>query len=101
MLAYKAIELLQKEESDAAGCHTTNESCSSSALKNNSKQQMMKTEYIPAIEMNHQLIEKTIKTYKSHHNAATFGVAFVQSLKELDNEKASLVKQIVMKMDSA
>jgi hypothetical protein len=101
MLAYKAIEQLQKEESDLV-CHTTNESCSSALSKNNCKQRRaMKTEYVPAIEMNHQLIEKTIKTYKSHRNAATFDVAFVQSLKGLDNEKASLVKRIVMKMDCA
>jgi hypothetical protein len=49
MLAYKAIEQLQKEESDTAGCHTTNENCSSSASKNNCKQNTMKTEYVPAI----------------------------------------------------
>jgi hypothetical protein len=101
MLAYKAIEQLQKEELDVAGCHTTNESCSSSASKNNCKQHTTKAEYVLAIEMNHQLIEKTIKTYKSHHNATTFDVAFIQSLKGLNNEKASLVKWIVMKMDSA
>jgi hypothetical protein len=99
MLAYKAIEDVQKEtkeENNRIQCHPQGKkrgSCPSSS------QSSTKQLYTP-FDMNHDLIEKTIKTYKSHRNAAMFDVAFVKGLKGLDNEKATIVKKIIMKMDS-
>jgi hypothetical protein len=99
MLAYKAIEDVKqetKEENNQIQCHTQGKkkgSCSSLS------QTSTKQSYTP-FDMNFDLIEKMIKTYKSHCNAATFDVAFVKGLKGLDNEKATIIKKIVMKMDS-
>jgi transposase len=98
MLAYKAIEDVQqevKEENEQIQCHTQGKKGSSPS----SSQSSTKQSYTP-FDMNHDLIEKTIKTYKSHCNAATFDFAFVKGLKGLDNKKATIIKKIIMKMDS-
>jgi hypothetical protein len=46
---------------------------------------------------NYDLIEKLIKTYKSHHNTRDFDVKFVRNLK-LDAVKDEFVKKVVNKM---
>jgi hypothetical protein len=49
--------------------------------------------------LSHQLIEKAIKTYKTHRSAADFDVKFVRNLiNELGEEKATFVKMVVTKM---
>jgi hypothetical protein len=49
---------------------------------------------------NYDLIEKSIKTYKSHRNARDFDVKFVQNLK-LDAVKVEFVKKVVNEMKSS
>jgi 2-phosphoglycerate kinase len=52
------------------------------------------------VQLNYELIEKTIKTYKSHRNARDFDVAFIKSLK-LDKTKEKFIKEVITKMKSS
>jgi hypothetical protein len=85
MLAYKTIKEVQqevKEENKQLECHVQDKRGSSPS----SSQSSAKQSYTP-FDMNHELIEKMIKTYKSHHNAAMFDVAFIKGLKGLDHQE--------------
>jgi hypothetical protein len=50
-----------------------------------------------SFSFNHSLIEKTIKTYKTHWNAQDFDSAFIKNLK-LDDEKIKNIQNVVSKM---
>jgi hypothetical protein len=52
------------------------------------------------VHFNYEMIEKAIKTYKSHRNAKDFDVKFVSDLK-LDSVKSEFLKKVVTKMRSS
>jgi hypothetical protein len=44
--------------------------------------------------LNYKLIEKSIKTYKSHQNARDFDAKFIKNLK-LDSQNCKILKKVV------
>jgi hypothetical protein len=49
------------------------------------------------IKMNYHLIEKVMKTFKTHRNTKDFDTKFIKNLK-LDNDKATFISEIVTTM---
>ena len=53
-----------------------------------------------ASSSNYELIEKSIKTYKTHRNALDTGTKWIRKLlQDMGEEKMKLVKLVVKKMD--
>jgi hypothetical protein len=77
MLAYKAFEELQTESSGDGG--------DDSAILS---------------FLNFELVEKSIKSYKTHRNAKDFDSAFVKGLK-LEDKKVFFIKEVVSKMKAS
>ncbi len=50
--------------------------------------------------LNYELIEKSIKTYKSHRNARDFDVKFIKNLK-LDSQNCKFLKKVVNEMKTS
>jgi hypothetical protein len=99
MLAYKSIEEVQHEN--------TKEQQSQSYLHNNNRRKQndsgsttldIQLNSLPPLH--HQLIEKSIKTYKTHCNARDFDSKFVASL-GLNNEEVTFVKAVVSRMKAS
>jgi hypothetical protein len=90
MRAYKMFE--------KAG-YTGNQSAQQVGQDNHESNKSNKTRDM-SVQLNYELIEKTIKTYKSHRNARDFDVTFIRSLK-LDKTKEEFIKEVVTKMKSS
>jgi hypothetical protein len=52
------------------------------------------------VQVNYELIEKSIKTYKTHRNVRDFDSSFVKGL-QLDDKKFSFIKEVVSKMKAS
>jgi hypothetical protein len=52
------------------------------------------------VQINYELIEKPIKSYKTHQNARDFDSSFVRGL-QLDDKKISFIKEVVSKMKAS
>jgi hypothetical protein len=50
--------------------------------------------------LNFELVEKSIKSYKTHRNAKDFDSAFIKGLK-MENEKVFFIKEVVSKMKAS
>jgi 2-phosphoglycerate kinase len=50
--------------------------------------------------LNYELIEKSIKTYKSHRNARDFDVKFINNFK-LDSQNCKILKMVVKEMKTS
>jgi uncharacterized phage-associated protein len=50
--------------------------------------------------LNYKLIEKSIKTYKSHQNARDFDAKFIKNLK-LDSQNCKILKKVVNEMKTS
>jgi hypothetical protein len=74
-------------------CSESKQNPSNSSMINNNNKQISG---LP-ITFNYNLIEKSIKTYKSHWNARDFDVKFVKNLK-LDSQNLDFLKMVVNKM---
>jgi hypothetical protein len=85
MVLYKAYKRVALEERVAGnrGAHR-NQYCTSTDM----------------VQFNYNLIEKSIKTYKTHCNAKDFDAKFVSKLK-LDKVKFEFLKKVVTKMKSS
>jgi hypothetical protein len=81
MLLYKTLHQMQLEQKAAANSNRK------SSLPINKE----------PLNFNHELIEKTMKTYKSHHNAQDFDSAFIKNLRITD-EKLAYIQEVVSKM---
>jgi hypothetical protein len=101
MLAYKAFELVQEEH--RARVHQTCKGAAASRRTlqtrtglSDTRQTGSKTDPID-MTFDYNLIQKSIKTYKSHRNARDFDCSFIKSL-QVDDVKEELIKKIVSKM---
>jgi hypothetical protein len=84
MLVYKAFESL-----DIKQYQNTNNREHNSAKKENINSN--------SVYINYNLIEKSIKVYKTHRNAKDFDTRFIERL-QLDKDQVSFVKDVVGKM---
>ena len=81
MLAYKAMNKIITEQKEYENENTTHHQIESS--------------------FNYELIEKSIKTYKTHRNALDTDTKWIRKLhQDMGKEKMELVKLVVKKMDS-
>jgi hypothetical protein len=81
MLLYKTLHQMQLEQKAAA----------------NSNRNPSLPNHREPFNFNHELIEKTMKTYKSHRNAQDFDYAFIKNLRITD-EKLAYIQEVVSKM---
>jgi hypothetical protein len=80
MLLYKTLHQMQLEQKAAA----------------NSNRKSSLPVHKP-FNFNHELIEKTMKTYKSHRNAQDFDSAFIKNL-QITDEKLAYIQEVVSKI---
>jgi hypothetical protein len=92
MLAYKSIEEIQHDLKEQN--QTNNNKCNDSTVTTK------RTAGDSLLQMNHKLIEKSIKTYKTHRNTRDFDIKFVASL-ELNDQEVAFVKAVVSKMKTS
>jgi hypothetical protein len=83
MLLYKALNDLQSEKKH-----------------NNPNNDNNLPHHKQLFHFNHNLTEKTIKTYKSHRNAQDFDNAFIKKLK-LDDEKIKNIQNVMSRMKTS
>jgi hypothetical protein len=105
MLAYKAFELVQDEYKDQV--HSTSNGTTAEKRTRHNKQSgrgvaKQKGTQNDPIDMtfDYNLIQKSIKTYKSHRNARDFDCLFIRSL-QVDDVKEDFIKRIVSKMKAS
>ena len=83
MLAYKAMNEIIKEQKEHENVNTTHHQIQQES------------------SFNYELIEKSIKTYKTHRNALDTDTKWIRKLhQDMGKEKMELVKLVVKKMDS-
>jgi hypothetical protein len=91
MLAYLAYDAIKKEHED----RMTRSRVSNTAADAHPTQ--TDTTLDTLLHMNYKLIEKSIKTFKTHRNARDFDDTFIRRL-QLDDEEVRLVKCVVDEM---
>ncbi len=89
MLVYEAIAKVQKESK-------VESSINNEYIQKKEEKKQIKT----LTNINYELIEKSIKTYKTHRNARDFDSGFIKRL-SMEEEKTSMIKKIVLKMKSS
>jgi septal ring factor EnvC (AmiA/AmiB activator) len=95
MLVYKSIEQVQQEyhqQNTDSNIHGQQTHKNNTNINNNKSNQPQLNHSLP--NLNHKLIEKSIKVYRTHHNAKDFNDKFVRSL-GLYDEEVMFVKAVV------
>jgi hypothetical protein len=96
MLAYLAYDSIKKEHAERTGSRVSHSADAVAVAANTSPPQTGK-DIDRLLYMNYKLIEKSIKTFKTHRNARDFDDKFIRRLK-LDDNEARLVKCVVDEM---